>query len=165
MLWRWVTAHQICFYASLTLAKISILSLYRRLLDRTPKKYTVIWWCILTFCLLVCHLHVWNLVVYADVLQSFVASSLSILLVCDDKKTQYKQGICRKPSEQDRVRFSLWLSYAVDVATDLAGIQFPHLNSLSMFMTHIDSHVPSVQINMESRFAQHAKAWHICAFR
>jgi hypothetical protein len=54
MFLRFVTAGQLFYYATLTLVKISFLLLYRKLLDRTSKKYMVAWWIILAFCLLVC---------------------------------------------------------------------------------------------------------------
>ncbi|KAF3006903.1 hypothetical protein E8E13_011153 [Curvularia kusanoi] len=108
MIYRWITAGQMFFYASLTLVKISLLSLYRRLLDRMPYRYTVIWWVILVSCLL-----------------SFVGSSMTTIFVCDKQKAKYNQGICAKPNEQRRARFSLWFAYAVDVATDLAVMSLP----------------------------------------
>lgn len=86
------------------------------------------------------------------------------LLVCDDHKAQYNQGTCGKPIEQFRFRFTLWFSYGVDVATDLAGIQLPCFNAFQTYLTLTNSHVLSVLVDMESCFAQHAKAWHILAF-
>lgn len=109
------------FYASLTLAKISLLLLYRRLLDRTPTIYTIIWWSILVFCLLV-HTQLQNQrKSLADVLKSFIGSSMTTVFVCDNQEAKYNQGVCAKPNEQKRAQFSLWFAYAVDVATDLTG--------------------------------------------
>jgi uncharacterized membrane protein len=54
MFLRFVTAGQLFYYATLALVKISFLLLYRKLLDRTSRKYNVAWWVILAFCLLVC---------------------------------------------------------------------------------------------------------------
>ena len=46
---------------------------------------------------------------------------MTTIFVCDSDKVKYDQGMCAKPHEQKRARFSLWFAYAVDVATDLAG--------------------------------------------
>ncbi|KAF2704598.1 hypothetical protein K504DRAFT_507071 [Pleomassaria siparia CBS 279.74] len=103
MLFRWLTAGQLLFYISLALVKLSLMSLYRRLLDQTPPKFTIMWWVILTFCIL-----------------SFIGSTMTTIFVCDDQKAKYNQGICVKPNEQKRAQFSLWFAYALDVTTDLA---------------------------------------------
>lgn len=48
--------------------------------------------------------------------------SLQTIFLCDDQKAKYNQGACAKPDEQYRSVVALWVSYALDVATDLAGI-------------------------------------------
>ena len=53
MIYRYMTAAQICFYSSLLTVKVSLLTLYLRLLERTPAVYKKIWWGILVFCCLV----------------------------------------------------------------------------------------------------------------
>ncbi|KAJ4985185.1 hypothetical protein SVAN01_09321 [Stagonosporopsis vannaccii] len=108
MIYRWLTAGQLLFYTTLTSVKLSLLTLYRRLIVQTPTIYTVIWWSILVFCIL-----------------SYIGSSMTTIFVCDDHKAKYSQGICASPHEQKRARFSLWFAYAVDVATDLAVMFLP----------------------------------------
>ncbi|KAF2004706.1 hypothetical protein P154DRAFT_519182 [Amniculicola lignicola CBS 123094] len=108
MLFRWLTAGQILFYSSLLFVKLSLLTLYRRLLNRTPPKFTIMWWAILIFCVL-----------------AFIGSSMTTIFVCDDHKAKYNQGLCAKPQEQNRGRFSLWFAYAVDVVADLAVMFLP----------------------------------------
>jgi hypothetical protein len=53
MIYRWMTAGQLLFYSSLTLVKLSLLFLYRQLLERAQTKFAVMWWGILAFCILV----------------------------------------------------------------------------------------------------------------
>jgi hypothetical protein len=47
---------------------------------------------------------------------------MTTIFVCDNQKAKYNEGVCAKPDEQKRAFFSLWFAYAVDVATDLAGM-------------------------------------------
>jgi hypothetical protein len=53
MIYRWLTAGQLLFYSSLTSAKLSLLALYRDLLNRASPQFTIMWWVILAFCILV----------------------------------------------------------------------------------------------------------------
>lgn len=47
---------------------------------------------------------------------------LSSVFTCDDLKAKFKEGICgNTPNEAQRVIFSLYFAYAVDVVTDLMG--------------------------------------------
>lgn len=121
MIYRWLTAGQILFYATLTLVKLSLLAWYRGLLDRTPTRYTVICWSSVTFCLFVRPSFLLCLLSFTDTWQSFIGSSMTTIFVCNDHKAKYNEGQCAEPNEQERARFSLWFAYAVDVATDLAG--------------------------------------------
>ncbi|OSS54076.1 hypothetical protein B5807_00083 [Epicoccum nigrum] len=109
MFLRFVTAGQLFYYATLALVKISFLLLYRKLLDRTSRKYNVAWWVILAFCLL-----------------SVIVPTLQTVFLCNDQKAKYNQGACAKPDEQYRSVVALWVSYALDVATDLAVMFLPY---------------------------------------
>jgi hypothetical protein len=53
MIYRWMTAAQLLFYTSLLLVKLSLLTLYHQLLDKAPTKFTVMWWAIFAYCVLV----------------------------------------------------------------------------------------------------------------
>jgi hypothetical protein len=53
MIYRWMTSGQLLFYSSLTLVKLSLLTLYHHLLDRAPTKFSIMWWGIFTYCILV----------------------------------------------------------------------------------------------------------------
>ncbi|KAF1829142.1 hypothetical protein BDW02DRAFT_574258 [Decorospora gaudefroyi] len=108
MVYQWLTSAQMLFYTSLLSVKISLLALYRRLLNTAMPMYTVMWWVILAFCIL-----------------SSIGSALSTIFVCNDHSARYKEGICNKPDEQRRVVSNLWYAYAVDVATDLAVMFLP----------------------------------------
>jgi hypothetical protein len=50
---RLITAGQMCFYTLLLSAKMSLLTLYRKLLVGLPSIYQKIWWGIVVFCVLV----------------------------------------------------------------------------------------------------------------
>lgn len=51
---RLLTAAQMCFYTSLLSVKISLLTLYRKLLKGLPSFYHRIWWAIVAVVILVC---------------------------------------------------------------------------------------------------------------
>ncbi|KAI4924299.1 uncharacterized protein J4E92_007380 [Alternaria infectoria] len=108
MVYRWLTAGQLLYYSSLTAVKLSLLALYRLLLNKASPKYNIMWWAILAFCVL-----------------SYVGSAMTTIFVCDDQKAKYNYGMCAKPDEQKRAQFSLWFAYAVDVAGDLAVMFLP----------------------------------------
>ena len=82
----------------------------------------------MAFCLLVQNQIQHATSILADILKSFVGSSMTTIFVCDDHKAKYNQGKCAKPNEIKKALFSLWFAYAVDVATDLTGtnIVFEH---------------------------------------
>jgi hypothetical protein len=50
---RLITAGQMCFYTLLCAVKMSLLTLYRKLLAGLPGIYQKLWWGIVTFCVLV----------------------------------------------------------------------------------------------------------------
>jgi len=121
MVYRWLTAGQLLYYSSLTAVKLSLLALYRLLLNKASPKYNVMWWAILAFCVLVNATHEDCIRSLLKLGQSYVGSAMTTIFVCDDQKAKYNYGMCAKPNEQKRAQFSLWFAYAVDVAGDLAG--------------------------------------------
>jgi hypothetical protein len=50
---RFITAGQMCFYTLLLSVKMSLLTLYRKLLTGLPGLYKKIWWAIVSFCIVV----------------------------------------------------------------------------------------------------------------
>jgi hypothetical protein len=50
---RLITSAQMCFYTLLFAVKLSLLTLYRKLLTGLPSIYNRVWWGIVAFCLLV----------------------------------------------------------------------------------------------------------------
>jgi hypothetical protein len=50
---RLITAGQMCFYTLLFSVKMSLLTLYRKLLAGLPSLYRKVWWGIVAFCVLV----------------------------------------------------------------------------------------------------------------
>jgi len=53
---RFIVAGQMCFYTLLFSVKMSLLTLYRKLLTGLPGVYKKIWWAIVSFCMIVSHL-------------------------------------------------------------------------------------------------------------
>ncbi|KAJ4987861.1 hypothetical protein SVAN01_06591 [Stagonosporopsis vannaccii] len=106
---RLITAAQMCFYTSLLGVKLSLLTLYRKLLKGLPSVYYKIWWTIV-----------------AVVVLSWLGSVLSSIFTCDDLNAKFNQGKCGgTPNEAQRVIFSLYFAYAVDVLTDLMVMILP----------------------------------------
>jgi hypothetical protein len=83
--------------------------------------------------------------------------------LCNDQKAKYNQGACAKPDEQYRSVVALWVSYALDVATDLAGIYSFQQMSCLIYLTGANSDVSPISADMEYLFAQDTKVWHIHA--
>ena len=53
---------------------------------------------------------------------AWVGSIVSTLTTCDDLNAEFREGQCGGTANEDqRVIFSLYFAYSVDVATDLAG--------------------------------------------
>ncbi|KAF2023677.1 hypothetical protein EK21DRAFT_80341 [Setomelanomma holmii] len=106
---RLITAAQMCFYTLLFSAKMSLLTLYRRLLNGLPVIYRRIWWGIVAFCVL-----------------SWLGSVFSSIFTCDNLSDKFQKGKCGGTADEDqRIIFSLYFAYAVDVATDLAIMFLP----------------------------------------
>lgn len=106
---RLIGAAQVCFYTLLYAIKLSLLSLYRHLLHGLPALYRRIWLFIVVFCVL-----------------SWAGSLISMFVTCTDIKAQFKDGICgRAEGEIMRIRISLYLSYALDVLTDIMVMALP----------------------------------------
>ncbi|KAH7079611.1 hypothetical protein FB567DRAFT_501810 [Paraphoma chrysanthemicola] len=113
---RLITAAQMCFYTMLLCAKLSLLILYRRLLTGLPTGYRRLWWSITILCVLV----------IADLTYSWLGSVFSSIFTCDNLKDKFQRGKCGgTPNEDQRIIFSLYFAYAVDVTTDLAIMFLP----------------------------------------
>ena len=50
---KFLVAGQMCFYTLLISVKMSLMTLYRKLLAGLPRIYRNIWWSIVAFCVLV----------------------------------------------------------------------------------------------------------------
>ncbi|KAF3043676.1 hypothetical protein E8E12_006132 [Didymella heteroderae] len=104
---RLITAAQMCFYASLLGVKLSLLTLYRKLLKGLPSLYYKLWWGIIA-------------------IVSWIGSVLSSVFTCNDLNAKFNQGKCGgTPNEAQRVIFSLYFAYSVDVLTDLMVMILP----------------------------------------
>ncbi|EUC41051.1 hypothetical protein COCMIDRAFT_107241 [Bipolaris oryzae ATCC 44560] len=109
MLLRHFTAAQMLFYTLLFTVKMSLLTLYRKILVGLPVIYHRIWWGTVAFCVL-----------------SWTGSIFASIFTCNDLNEKFSKGICTgTPDEQQRIIFSLYFAYSVDVATDLAIMFLP----------------------------------------
>ncbi|KAF2641382.1 hypothetical protein P280DRAFT_399230 [Massarina eburnea CBS 473.64] len=106
---RMITAAQMCFYTLLYSVKLSLLTLYRKLLEGLPAVYKRVWWGIIGFCIL-----------------AWIGSAVSSLTTCNDLKAKFSRGKCMDtPNEAQRVIFSLYFAYGLDVVTDIAVMLLP----------------------------------------
>ncbi|CAO2647391.1 Nn.00g083130.m01.CDS01 [Neocucurbitaria sp. VM-36] len=106
---RLITGGQMCFYTLLFSVKMSLLTLYRKLLAGVAGIYKRIWWGILIFCVL-----------------SWIGSVFSSIFTCNNLKEKFSKGKCGGTANEDqRIIFSLYFAYSVDVATDLAIMFLP----------------------------------------
>ncbi|OAL45166.1 hypothetical protein IQ07DRAFT_661946 [Pyrenochaeta sp. DS3sAY3a] len=106
---RMITAAQMCFYTLLFAVKMSLLTLYYKLLAGVGGVYKKIWWGILAFCVL-----------------SWIGSVFSSIFTCNNLKEKFSKGKCGGTlNENARIIFSLYFAYSVDVATDLAIMFLP----------------------------------------
>ncbi|KAH4033735.1 hypothetical protein HBI81_154470 [Parastagonospora nodorum] len=106
---RLLTAGQMCFYTLLLSVKLSLLTLYHKLLVGTPVIYKRVWWATVGFCIL-----------------AWVGSVFSSIFTCDNLKEKFEKGKCGGTgNENQRIIFSLYFAYAVDVAADLAIMFLP----------------------------------------
>lgn len=119
---RLITAAQMCFYTLLFAVKISLLCLYRKLLAGLPGVYRKVWWGIVAFCVLV-SVHGRELSIYTYLRsQSWLGSAFSSVFTCDNLREKFSKGRCGGTHNEDqRIIFSLYFAYSVDVATDLAS--------------------------------------------
>ncbi|KAH7071383.1 hypothetical protein BKA63DRAFT_578587 [Paraphoma chrysanthemicola] len=91
---RLITTAQMCFYTMLLCAKLSLLTLYRRFLI--------------------------GLLTVTDLSYSWLGSVFSSIFTCDNLKDKVRRSKCSgTPNGTQRIIFSLYFAYAVDVATDL----------------------------------------------
>lgn len=119
---RLITAGQMCFYTLLFSVKMSLLTLYRKLLAGLPSLYQKIWWGIVAFCVLVRNPDTGRLFSMLILTQSWLGSAFSSIFTCDNLNEKFKKGKCGGTRNEDqRIIFSLYFAYAVDVATDIAS--------------------------------------------
>ncbi|KAH7406819.1 hypothetical protein DE146DRAFT_405826 [Phaeosphaeria sp. MPI-PUGE-AT-0046c] len=96
------------FWLSLWLVKLSLLTLYKNLMDGLPMVYMRLWWALLVFCLV-----------------SLVGCIVSYLTSCQDFAASLSKGECSGPRSIRGQLASLYTSYAVDVLSDLMIMVLP----------------------------------------
>jgi hypothetical protein len=136
---RLITAGQMCFYTLLFSVKMSLLTLYRKLLAGLPSLYRKVWWGIVAFCILVRDSETVQLS-HAHSSQSWLGSVFSSIFTCDNLNEKFKKGKCGGTrNENQRIIFSLYFAYAVDVATDVAS-KIKHHHSTCHSGTDANTH-------------------------
>ncbi|KAF2641901.1 hypothetical protein P280DRAFT_548513 [Massarina eburnea CBS 473.64] len=99
---------QMCFYICLWSVKMSLLSLYRKLITSLEIIYSRIWWGIVIFAAL-----------------AYIGCIISSVMSCTSLKAFFNAGSCSSPDELQNQIISLYYSYAVDVVTDLMVMFLP----------------------------------------
>lgn len=148
---RLVTSAQMCFYTLLFCVKMSLLTLYRKLLTGMPTVYNKIWWGTVTFCVVVSSRSGTSqaLTLVLRQTQSWIGSVFTSIFTCDNLNEKFSKGKCGgTPDEQQRIIFSLYFAYSVDVATDLASTS-RKLNTAMGKPANTSSHVLAFTPHME----------------
>ncbi|KAF1954781.1 hypothetical protein CC80DRAFT_416744 [Byssothecium circinans] len=105
---RLIFTAQMCFYVSLWSVKMSLLSLYRKLLIGLERIYSQIWWGIVVFAAL-----------------AYIGCIISSVKSCNSMSAFFRAASCDSPSELRAQIISLYYAYAIDVITDLMVMFLP----------------------------------------
>ncbi|OAL04822.1 hypothetical protein IQ06DRAFT_313933 [Phaeosphaeriaceae sp. SRC1lsM3a] len=96
------------FWLSLWFVKLSLLALYKNLMDGLPMMYIRLWWALFVFCLI-----------------SLVGCIVSYLTSCPDFAASLSKGECSGPRSVRGQLASLYTSYALDVLSNLMIMALP----------------------------------------
>ncbi|ORX94634.1 hypothetical protein BCR34DRAFT_629167 [Clohesyomyces aquaticus] len=96
------------FWFSLWSVKLSLLCLYKQLLEGLPRVYMRLWWAVFTFCLV-----------------SLAGCVISYITSCSDFVAAMKAGVCSDTRSVHGQLASLYTSYAVDVVSDFMIMFLP----------------------------------------
>jgi hypothetical protein len=106
------------FWVSLWSVKLSLLALYRKLIQGQPSTYTRFWWALYVFCLVVSNF--WtgipSLLTYG---QSLIGCIVSYLTSCSNFSETLSKGECSGERSVRGQIASLYTAYALDVLSDL----------------------------------------------
>ncbi|EFW98734.1 hypothetical protein CMQ_4586 [Grosmannia clavigera kw1407] len=119
-----VFSASVCIWLCLWSAKLSLLCVCRKLLDKLPL-YRKLWWALVGFST-----------------ATLVGCIVSLCVSCETMTAWFTVGGCSTRRDVARAVVSMWYSYAVDVLTDLlimalplrliAGLQMPFFRKLSI---------------------------------
>ncbi|PVH99653.1 hypothetical protein DM02DRAFT_419300 [Periconia macrospinosa] len=105
---RLIFSAQMLFYTCLFAVKLSLMTLYRKLLLGIGGVYYKIWWGIVVFIVL-----------------SWIGCIITSVSSCKSMKQFFQSGACASPEELEVQIISLYYSYAIDVLTDLMVMFLP----------------------------------------
>ncbi|KAH6690600.1 hypothetical protein F5X68DRAFT_253476 [Plectosphaerella plurivora] len=94
-------------WISLWLVKVSLLTVYKRLMTNV-RLFTILWWATLVICIL-----------------TLAGAITSSMLSCSSMSAWFTAGACGTPRDVKAAYISLWYSYSVDVFTDLLVMLLP----------------------------------------
>ncbi|KAF1847783.1 uncharacterized protein K460DRAFT_426592 [Cucurbitaria berberidis CBS 394.84] len=96
------------FWFSLWSVKLSLLALYRKLMEGLPRVYLRLWWAVFIFCLV-----------------SLVGCVVSYVVSCPDFSATLSRGECSGPRSFRGQQASLYMSYGVDTLSDFMIMFLP----------------------------------------
>ncbi|KAF2745689.1 hypothetical protein M011DRAFT_426803 [Sporormia fimetaria CBS 119925] len=105
---RMLFVTQNLFWISLWSVKLSLLGLYKKLMEGLPGIYKKLWWAVFAFCI-----------------ASLIGCIISYFFGCPDFGGMMMRGDCVGSDSVRSQSASLYYSYAVDVVTDLMIIALP----------------------------------------
>jgi hypothetical protein len=125
------------FWISLWLVKLSLLALYKKLMEGLPKIYMRLWWALFMFCILVSVIRAYfslSLLIYK---QSFAGCIISYLTSCPDFAASLSRGDCSGPRSVRGQLASLYTSYFVDILSDFLSTYWHRCLSLHVLMPEV----------------------------
>ncbi|CAI6336544.1 unnamed protein product [Periconia digitata] len=105
---RLIFSAQMLFYTCLFAVKLSLMTLYRKLLVGIGGIYYKIWWSIVAFLFL-----------------SWIGCIITSVSSCKSMRVFFRNGSCASPEELQVQIISLYYAYAIDVLTDLMVMFLP----------------------------------------
>ncbi|KAF2026756.1 hypothetical protein EK21DRAFT_103018 [Setomelanomma holmii] len=96
------------FWIALWSVKLSLLALYKKLMEGLPRVYMRLWWALFIFCLV-----------------SLAGCVVSYLTSCPDFAASLSKGECSGPRSVRGQLASLYTSYSVDILSDFMIMAFP----------------------------------------
>jgi hypothetical protein len=125
------------FWVSLWSVKLSLLTLYKKLMEGLPKIYMRLWWALFMFCIVVSDPNTYFSVFLLMYKQSFAGCIVSYLTSCPDFAASLSRGECSGPRSVRGQLASLYTSYSVDVLSDFLSTYLDGCLSLHVLISAV----------------------------